>query len=319
MAAIRKQCRLNKNTFLIDYGLFGILGGGAVYLVEGGEKRCLIDAGTHKEASRIYKVLKELGAFPLDIIILTHSHWDHCQGVSFWRDKATENNRDIEIMASENAIPLLEDQSWNDVHGQKNLKSIKDVKPIKEGDIVDLGDLSLKIFDVPGHCKDDIAVLDEANKNLFVGDAIGVKTGDQMYIPPFQPPFWDKDAFYQSVNKIREIDYDGLCLAHFGYIYEDEAKDYLDEAVATYELWWRLFEENVEKLDDRAYMTNLIYKETNMVYPDIPILSPKLKVLYGLMSGAKKIVGKKPPHMGEILLTEIIGLLVQGFRIYKEK
>lgn len=318
MTAIREQARLNQNTVLIDYGLFGVLGGGAVYLIEG-EKKCLIDAGPHKEASRIYKVLKELGAFPLDMIILTHSHWDHSQGVSFWRDKAAAYNKDIEIMASENAIPLLEDQSWNDVHGQKNLKSIKDVTPVKDGDSLDLGDISLRIMDVPGHCKDDIAILDEKSKNLFVGDAIGVKTGDQFSIPPFQPPFWDKDKFYQSVDKIKAVDYDSLCLAHFGYIYGDEAQGYLDEAIYTYELWWRLFEDNVDNLDDTGYMTNLIQKEANLVYPDVKIISPKLKAKYGMLTGMKRIVGKKPPHMSEMILSNIVPLLVQGFRTYKAK
>lgn len=318
MTAIRKQGKINANTTLIDYGLFGVAGGGAVYLVEG-EKKCLIDGGTRGEASRIFKTLKDMNAFPPDIIILTHAHWDHTQGVPFLRRKAAHQKKNIEVMASQESLPLLEDQSWNKILFQGSLENIKDVTPLNEGDTVDLGGVSLKIFDVPGHSKDHIAILDEKNRNIFVGDAIGAKNGDHFFIPTFVPPYWDKDDFNNTVNKLREIDYDSLCLAHFGYIYEDEAKSFLDEAVPIYELWWRLFEENIDKLDDISYMSSVISKEANLIHPEIKILNPKLKVLYGLMTGFKKLIGKKPQPLSELILCQLIETLVQGFRMYKSK
>ena len=318
MTAIRKQGKINDNTTLIDYGLFGVAGAGAVYLIEG-EKKCLIDGGTRSEASRIFKTLKDMNAFPPDIIILTHAHWDHTQGVPFLRKKAAHQKKNIEVMASKESLPLLEDQSWNKSLAQGSLENIKDVSPLNEGDTVDLGGISLKIFEVPGHSKDHIAILDEKNKNIFVGDAIGAKNGDHFFVPTFMPPYWDRDDFYTSVNKLREIDYDSLCLAHFGYIYEEEAKSFLDEAVSMYELWWGLFEKNVDKLDDTGYMSSIISKEANLIHPEIKILNPKLKALFGLMTGFKKLIGKKPQHFGELILCQLIQMLVQGFRMYKSK
>lgn len=318
MTAIRKQGKINENTTLIDYGLFGVARAGAVYLIEG-EKKCLIDGGTGGEVSRIYKTLKDMNTFPPDIIILTHAHWDHTQGVPFLRKKAASLKKDIEVMASKESLPLLEDQSWNKGLAQGSLESIKDVTPLNEGDTVDLGGISLKIFDVPGHSKDHIAILDEKNKNIFVGDSIGAKNGDHSFIPTFMPPFWDWDDFNNSVNKLREIDYDSLCLAHFGYIYEDEAKSFLDEAVSMHELWWGLFEKNIDKLDDTGYMASIISKEANIIHPEIKILNPKLKAMFGLMTGFKKLIGKEPPHFGELILCQLIEQLVQGFRIYKSK
>ena len=318
MTAIRKQGKINDNTTLIDYGLFGVAGAGAVYLIEG-EKKCLIDGGTRSEASRIFKTLKDMNAFPPDIIILTHAHWDHTQGVPFLRKKAAYLKKDIEVMAPEKALSLLEDQSWNEIFGQGSLENIKDVTPLNEGDTVDLGGISLKIFDVPGHSKDHIAILDEKNKNIFVGDAIGAKVEDQFFIPPFQPPHWDRDDFYNSVNKLREIDYDSLCLAHFGYIYADEAKNILDEAASVYELWWGLFEDNIDKLDDTGYMSSIISKEASLTHPEIKILNPRLRALYSLMTGFKKLIGKEPHPIGERILCQLIQGLGQGFRIYKSQ
>jgi hypothetical protein len=91
----------------------------------------------------------------------------------------------------------------------------------------------------------------------------------------------------------------------------------VDEAVPMYELWWRLFEENRDKLDDTGYMASLISKEANIVHPEANILNPKLKVLFGLMTGVKKITGKKPQPITELILSQLIQTLVLGFKTYK--
>ena len=220
-------------------------------------------------------------------------------------------------MASEKAIPFLEDQSWNECLVEGPFENITDIISLTEGDSVDLGGITLKIFDVPGHMKDHISILDEKNKNIFVGDSIGCKTEDQFFFSPFMPPHWEKDGFYNSVNKIREIDHDSLCLAHFGYIYGKEARSILDEAEKVYELWWELFERNVDKLDDTSFMLEVISREANLVFPDIEILGLKPKILSGLMTGWNKLARKKPLSLSKIITSQIITQLVRGFRTSK--
>ena len=70
MSAIRQPGKVNEITTLIDIGMYGIAGATAVYLIEG-DRKCLIDGGTRTEARRMIKVLRKLGAFPPDIIIVT--------------------------------------------------------------------------------------------------------------------------------------------------------------------------------------------------------------------------------------------------------
>ena len=67
---------------------------------------CLIDGGTKDSAPLIYDKLKDFNAWPVDRIIITHSHWDHTQGVGFLREKAAETGHSIEIMASEKALRI---------------------------------------------------------------------------------------------------------------------------------------------------------------------------------------------------------------------
>lgn len=46
------------------------------------------------------------------------------------------------------------------------------ISPIKEGDVIDLGDRPLKIIDLPGHTPGSIAVLDVKNRVLISGDSV---------------------------------------------------------------------------------------------------------------------------------------------------
>ncbi|MFX0095156.1 MAG: MBL fold metallo-hydrolase [Candidatus Hodarchaeota archaeon] len=321
MTAIREPGKINENTTLIDIGFFGVAGTGAVYLVEAG-KSCLIDCGTPSEAFRIIKTLKKMKAFPPDYIALTHSHWDHSQGVSIFRKEALKEQRTITVLASEKAISLLEDQSFNKIFNpKKRFENIKDVSPLKEGDQIDLEGLTLDIIEVPGHSKDHIAFFDTKNKTLFVGDSIGLKFGGSgTHLPPFMPPYWNKEDFYLSVEKLKQVDFEGICLSHFGYIYNKEAKNLLVDVCSVTDQWWQLFEkaEKEDKLDDTKYLTDLIMKETNLVIPDFKIEKFVMKFLLGLINSIRKIIRKDPLLPGHLLLPEVVGWFVSGYKIFKD-
>ena len=92
MSAIRQPGRVNENTTLIDIGMYGVAGATALYLIEG-DRKCLIDGGTRTEARRIIKVLRQLDAFPPDIIMVTHSHYDHTQGIPIMRREAAKEGK----------------------------------------------------------------------------------------------------------------------------------------------------------------------------------------------------------------------------------
>jgi glyoxylase-like metal-dependent hydrolase (beta-lactamase superfamily II) len=227
------------------------------------------------------------------MIIITHSHWDHSQAVPFLCQRARKEGKEIEIFASAKAKPHLRDQSYNEVFGTGPYNNIEEeINPLKEGDTIDLSGIKLKIFDVPGHMKDHIAILDEKNKNLFVGDAIGIKVSDDVFVPPFMPPYWDEDAYLNTIEKLKNIDYDTISLAHFGCIHGEEAKDILEESVNTFKKWWRIFEENIEKIDDTPYI--------------IENIMPKVMPISAIEQYPERLV-------------EAIGFwLSQGYKIYKK-
>jgi glyoxylase-like metal-dependent hydrolase (beta-lactamase superfamily II) len=317
LTANREPGKISQNTTLIDMAMFGVAGANAVFLVEGEEKTCLIDAGTQADVSRIIKTLKQMNAFPPDYVLLTHAHWDHSQGIPKMRKKAS---REFEVFASEKSIPLLEDQSWNAFADPKRkFHNITDVTPLKEGETIDLGGVTLKIFGSPGHTKDHIVVLDEQTKNLFLGDAIGNKLGDQVFLSVCYPPFFSKDDFYATLDKLKGIDYETLSLSHFGYITGEEARTILDEARAILDKTWGIFEtaEQEDKLADIKYIIELWMQELQPVFPDMKIEKFMMRFMLGLIGGARKIIRKPPLVLSEILLADVLAWQVEAFKIAK--
>ncbi|MFX0115197.1 MAG: MBL fold metallo-hydrolase [Candidatus Hodarchaeota archaeon] len=275
------------------------------------------DAGTQADVPRIIKTLKQLDAFPPDYVVLTHSHWDHSQGIPQMRKKAST---DFEVFASEKSIPLLEDQSWNAFKDpRREFHNITDVTPLKEGETIDLDGPTLKIYETPGHIEDHIVILDKQTKNLFLGDAIGNKLADQAFLSACYPPFFSKEDFYATLDKLKEIDYETLSLSHFGYIAGDEAQTILDEARMILDKTWGVFEtaEQEDKLADTKYIIELLMKELQPVFPDFKIEKFTMRFMLGLVGGVRKIIKKPPLVLSEILLADVLPWQIEAFRIAK--
>jgi len=310
----------NDSTMMIDYGLFGLKRVGAVYLVQAG-KKCLIDSGTTKEVKNIISALDAMGAFPPDMIILTHSHWDHTQGTPRLCKEAEKRGKKIEVFAGEKAIDNLKDQSWNRVFNAKqSFLNIESVKPLSEGEILDIDGLKLEVLDFAGHCVDDIALYDKKNKTVFVGDSVGYKIENVLTFPPFMPPFWDSNSFYATLEKLKQIDYEKLCLAHFGCLEGEAAKKFPDETAETCKSWWTIFNDvqKKDKLDDVNYIKERILQETNVVLPDLEINKTMMRIMLNVINTFKKLTGKKQIQIAEVQLEGIITWLTKGYKIYTE-
>lgn len=321
MTAIRVPGKINDNTTLIDFGMHGVVGFGGVYLVEAG-KSCLIDTGTSKEAKNILRFLRDNNLNLPDYVIITHSHYDHSQGVGVLRKAATKANHKMEVMASTPAVPLLEDQSFNTFYFPKEkFENVTDVTPLRDGEVLDLDGITLRMTHLIGHSKDQVIIFDEQNKNLFVGDALGIKIVEDTYIPTIFPPFFNWEEFQKAARKIEQIDYDTLSIAHFGCILGDEAKALPKEAVSVFTAWIKVLESvrDEGKLDDIEYLTNRIVSETGSEYVDIPLIDPKLKYGLKLLNATRRIRGKRPVLASEIFTHElIIPWTVKAYKIYQE-
>jgi glyoxylase-like metal-dependent hydrolase (beta-lactamase superfamily II) len=141
---------------------------------------------------------------------------------------------------------------------------ILEVSPLKEGEKIDLDGIILHITEVPGHINDHIAIFDETNKVLFPGDSLGCQFTSQAPYPNFMPPFWNKELYFESMEKMNKIQFQGIGLAHYGYLEGKEAQEYVKNLRTESYKWWNILEaaEKEGNLDNIHYLVETIFKET---------------------------------------------------------
>ncbi|MFW9896383.1 MAG: MBL fold metallo-hydrolase [Candidatus Thorarchaeota archaeon] len=269
MVFIYKEGKFNENSYLIDGFLNSAQRSLALYVVENDGIRMLIDSSAAEAAITIRRKLKALGIYPIHKIFLTHAHWDHSAGVNAL--KASMSKIDIEVFASENAVNNLKNPDQMNYVYEVKVEPIEDVTFLKEGDIIDLNGLKLEVFNFFGHSMDCIALLDMKNQNIFVGDAIGVKSGYQYYQPPFMPPEFNESELIKTFKKLRGMKdrLNSISLAHYG-VWTGEDFDYiLDE---TEKMHFKTKEAII-----KWYNENLSPKEITLKYFEEFIPNSKLK------------------------------------------
>ena len=143
--------------------------GSTVYLLQLNNKNILIDTSIREAKQELLQDLENLKIKPeqINIIIITHHHWDHDANINLF-SKA--------IIYDYNNISKL------------NIKN-------------------MKIYKVPGHTKDSIAIL--YKEFLFSGDTLFHEGIGRTDFPESQP-----EKMQESLNFLRNLPYKILCPGH---------------------------------------------------------------------------------------------------------
>ena len=126
----------------------------------------VIDPGD--EAERIASAVERTGCAPC-AILLTHGHFDHTGAVNELRETLG-----IPVYAHENSDRYLLDGEMNLSAFCVGEKVIRNVRKLRDGDIVCLRDGScrLRVIHTPGHTTDSVVYYSEKDRVAFVGDTI---------------------------------------------------------------------------------------------------------------------------------------------------
>ena len=134
--------QINNTTWRVEDG------GVRFFLLAGAERALLVDSGMNTPNAK--QIAESITKLPI-ILLNTHADPDHISGNSSFECFYMHPDEEDNYRA----------------HGGSGI-----ILPVKESDIIDIGNRLLKIIFIPGHTPGSIAVLDINSKVLISGDAI---------------------------------------------------------------------------------------------------------------------------------------------------
>ncbi|HKM35153.1 MAG TPA: MBL fold metallo-hydrolase [Lachnospiraceae bacterium] len=197
------------------------------FVVVGSEKAAVID--TMNGYEDVQKIARTITDLPL-IVINTHGHSDHIYGNAYF-DEVYIHPNDLNL-------------AWGEYNyfNYQTIQAQFDLKPVKfltteEGDVFDLGGVSLEVYHVPGHTQGGICLLDREDKVLFTGDTINKHCWMQLYnCTPMED-------FYESLENLKGI------RGEYDYILHGHTQDFVDASV--YEDLMAAVKEVIDGVNDK--------------------------------------------------------------------
>lgn len=153
-------------------------GDSVCYVVCGKDQAAVIDTVNGRE--NLYDIVREITDLPL-IVVDTHGHGDHTGGNCFFKEAymhPADVAIDKEFVARRKELDIDLDHPEKYGATREELEAFLDpyahceIKPLREGEKIDLGGKVLEVVLIAGHTPGSIALLDRQTGFLFSGDAI---------------------------------------------------------------------------------------------------------------------------------------------------
>jgi glyoxylase-like metal-dependent hydrolase (beta-lactamase superfamily II) len=101
-------------------------------------------------------------------ILVTHGHFDHICGARSLQDRFG-----AAIYMGENDLPILQyGGEMGAVYGFEAPDTGFSVTPVRDGGILEFGDMRFRVIETPGHSPGGVCYLEENEKELFSGDTL---------------------------------------------------------------------------------------------------------------------------------------------------
>ncbi len=166
-----------------------------MYLLLGSHTALLIDTGCG--LFPIKPIVDELIGKRKLLVFNTHYHWDHPLGnVEFGEVYIHEN--EVELVSKPYDVSFFKD-SPNEIvkiYAKQNflISPANTIKPLKDGDVFDLGEIEVKVIHCPGHSPGSICLITSTGE-LFTSDV--AYYGDQ-FLP-------EKDRFSEVLETLSKL------------------------------------------------------------------------------------------------------------------
>ncbi|MEN6509665.1 MAG: MBL fold metallo-hydrolase [Smithella sp.] len=211
------------------------------YIIRGYERNMMIDAGVNLLGPQYLASIKATLADPglLDYLFLTHSHYDHIGSASYLMRhipglKVGAHERLAGLLQKSSVLEMMNRLSGNHVELSGHNAASEDLtmRPfkisfhLKQGDEFNLGGLTCRVYETPGHTRDSLAFYFPEIETLFPGESCGVIQGEAGDI--IQVEFLSSYQDYiDSLNLMISLEPEMICLGHGLVLTGNDAKDFL--------------------------------------------------------------------------------------------
>jgi len=209
-------------------------------LLLGNEKTAMFDCGMQFCAdTTIEKVKNALNGRKLDYIIATHTHYDHIGGLPMFRAAFPE----VKLITCEVGATVLQKDTPRRVIRELSATAAKDYGIgnipdysddafvadiiVKEGDKIDLGGITVEVFETPGHTRDSLSFYVPELELLILSETTGVMFPDGSMYPSYLVGF---ESSRNAIEKCGKLPFKHLSLPHRGIVSESDANAYFAKA-----------------------------------------------------------------------------------------
>lgn len=199
-----------------------------MYLVEGAERAALIDTGSGVGSLRTY--VEKLTDKPL-IVLLTHGHVDHAMGAPEF-DTVYMSRKDDYIYNRHCTLEMRKKYLSNAPEFCKvteddyvAIAACDDFLDLKEGDVFNLGGVTIEIFECPGHTLGSMVMLLREERTLLTGDACN---GCTFLFDDYSTDLSTYESNLKELKRKTDGKYDRIYLSHGS---SDVSKIIIDEVL----------------------------------------------------------------------------------------
>jgi len=208
----------------------------ACYLMEDQGEAAIIETNTNHAVPFILGTLGQLGLSKDQVkyVILTHIHLDHAGGAGELMKHLPKAELILHPRARKHMIdPEKLIKSVKAVYGEAKYKELYgDIVPVpkervqiaNDGDEFRLGSRHLQVFDLQGHAKHHLVVLDKNTRALFSGDNFGIGYPrfdfgkSRLVFPSTSPTQFEPGKAVETYQKIVDLDPSRILLTHYGVL-----------------------------------------------------------------------------------------------------
>jgi metallo-beta-lactamase class B len=190
----------------------------SVFLITSDDGHILINTGLEDSTALIRDNIESLGFRMEDVKILLQmqAHWDHTAALAEIKEITG-----AEMWATPKDARVLEDGGFSDPHfgGRQSFRPVGVDKIIRDGDLVQLGDTRLRVYEHPGHTEGSSSysmVVNENGRdyNVVIANMGTINPGKQLVTEPTYAGV--SEDFAATYRRQKAMDVDVWVAAHGG-------------------------------------------------------------------------------------------------------